>query len=65
VYVLVTLHRDLNAVEYYVVPSWFVARNVKVERSAKGTWYSILKSPQLERFRNGWDYFGEHGDQTT
>jgi len=65
VYVLVNLHRDLNAVEYYVVPSGFVAHNVKVERSARATWYSIVKSPQLERFKNGWDYFGEHGGQTT
>lgn len=64
VYVLVNLHQDLNVVEYYVVPSSYVMRNVKVERTPKGTWYSIAKSPQLERFKNGWDSFGKDGGET-
>ena len=64
-YVLVNLDEDLNAVEYYVVPSVFVASNVKVEPTSKGTWYSIRKSAQFEHFKNHWDYFRGIAGETT
>jgi len=57
-YVLVNLDEDLNAIEYYVVPSLYVSGHVKVEPTSKGTCHSIRKSAQLELFKNNWDCFG-------
>lgn len=54
-YILVNLHEDLNAVEYYIVPSRFLADNIKVEPTPKGIWYSIHKKAGLERFKDNWD----------
>jgi len=49
VYVFISIRNEGS--EFYVVPSRVVARNVKVVRRPKSTWYSFDRQ---ERYRDAW-----------
>ena len=50
VYVFLSIRRD--GTQFFVVPSRVVARNVKVVRRPKSTWYSFDRQ---ERYRDAWN----------
>ena len=53
VYIFVSSRRE--GTQFHVVPSRVVARNVRVHRRRRSTWYAWV--PQ-DRYRDAWDVFG-------
>jgi hypothetical protein len=65
VYVLVNLNEDLNAIEYYVIPSALVAKRMKVQRNRNSTWYSIALDDAVRKQLGQWGLFDARGSGTT
>jgi hypothetical protein len=55
VYVFVNFRRDRQH-KFFIVPSAFVAENVEVQPTPKGTWYSFGGS-LAEKYRDNWGEF--------
>jgi len=52
---MINIRKDSNEVEYYIVPSKIIAKNMVGE---KGKFPSI-DLEQVKKYRNCWDIFGD------
>lgn len=59
VYVLVNLRAGDRGHDFYVVPSKYVARHVKIERRPNSRWFSVFRS-DVSRYKDKWNLLGAH-----
>jgi hypothetical protein len=57
VYVFVNIQPRTGEHDFFVVPSKFVAQNMKVEVRPKSTWYAFYKR-DAQKFRDKWSLLG-------
>ena len=57
IYVLVNLRKN-DKVEFFIVPSRFIAKNSRISERPSSTWYAI-DLYLVERFRDSWKTFGD------
>ena len=57
IYVLVNLRKDGKEIEYFVVPSKIVAKEMDVDKRAKSTWYSLYEDI-AKKYQDNWSVFG-------
>jgi len=57
IYVFVNIkQKETEEIEYYVVPSKYVAANYEYQESANSDWYSISLG-KIEKFKDKWNLF--------
>lgn len=50
--------KELEAIEFYVVPSWFIAQNTYCYERTNSTYYAISKT-SVGKYTDRWSLFGK------